>query len=173
MNEATRYEKGLATLRILLGAGFLFAGLEKFFEWGGSAFNAAGFLKGATLGALPASETGAVVNPTHDFWVALAANADLMPFVNFLVVFGEIAIGVALILGLATRFAGAAALLMMALFYIANYSFANGPFNEQFFYGAIAAVLVYTGAGEHYGLDAWVERFSFVKRHPNLKLVLE
>jgi thiosulfate dehydrogenase (quinone) large subunit len=173
MNEATRYEKGLATLRILLGAGFLFAGLEKFFEWGGSAFNAAGFLKAATLGSLPASEPGAVMNPTHDFWVALAANTDLMPLINFLVVFGEIAIGVALILGLATRFAGAAGVLMMALFYIASFSFANGPFNEQFFYGAIAAVLVYTGAGEHYGLDAWVERFNFVKRHPNLKLVLE
>ena len=49
---------------------------------------------------------------------------------------------------------------MMALFYVANYSFANGPFNEQFFYGAIAAVLVYTGAGEHYGLDALVESLA-------------
>ena len=173
MTEATRYEKGLATLRILLGAGFLFAGLEKLFEWGGSAFNAAGFLKGATIGSLPGHDPKLIVNPTHDFWVAVAANTDLMPFVNFLVVFGEIAIGVALILGLATRFAGVAAVLMMGLFYIANWSFANGPFNEQFFYGAIAAVLVYTGAGEHYGVDALVEKLSFVRRHPNLKLVLE
>ena len=173
MTEATRYEKGLATLRILLGAGFLFAGLEKLFELGGSAFNSVGFLKGATIGSLPGHDPKLVVNPTHDFWVALAANTDIMPVVNFLVVFGEIAIGVALILGLATRFAGVAAVLMMALFYIANWSFANGPFNEQFFYGAIAAVLVYTGAGEHYGVDALIEKLSFVRRHPNLKLVLE
>jgi thiosulfate dehydrogenase [quinone] large subunit len=173
MTEATRYEKGLATLRILLGAGFLWAGLEKFFQWGGSAFDATGFLKGATIGSLPGHDPKLVVNPTHDFWVALAGNTDLMPLVNFLVVFGEIAIGVALILGLATRFAGAAAVLMMALFYIANWSFGTGPFNEQFFYGAIAAVLVYTGAGEHYGVDVLVEKMSFVQRHPNLKLVLE
>jgi thiosulfate dehydrogenase (quinone) large subunit len=174
LNAATaKLEKGMATLRILLGAGFLFAGLDKFFAWGGSAFNAAGFLKGATAGAIPGSDPKAVMNPTHDFWVSLGANTDLMPIVNFLVVFGEIAIGVALILGLATRFAGAMAVLMMALFYIANWSFANGPFNEQFFYGAIAAVLVYTGAGEYYGLDSMVEKFSFVKRHPSLKLVLE
>ena len=62
---------------------------------------------------------------------------------------------------------------MMGLFYVANYSFANGPFSEQFFYGAIAAVVAWTGAGERYGLDALVERLSFVKRHPSLKLVLE
>jgi thiosulfate dehydrogenase [quinone] large subunit len=173
MTEATRFEKGLAVLRIMLGAGFLFAGLEKLFAWGGSAFNSAGFLKGATGGAWVGTDPKTIVNPTHDFWVSLGGNAQLLPIVNFLVVAGEIAIGVALILGLATRFAGIAGLVMMALFYVANWSFANGPFNEQFFYGAIAAVLVYTGAGEHYGLDELVEKLSFVRQHPSLKLVLE
>jgi uncharacterized membrane protein YphA (DoxX/SURF4 family) len=173
MNEATRFEKGLAALRITLGAAMLFAGAEKLFQWGGSAFNAAGFLKNATGGAWIGTDPKQVVNPTHDFWVSLGSNADLIPVINFLVVFGEIAIGVALILGFATRFAGVAMVVMMGLFYIANWSFANGPFNEQFFYGAIAAVLVYTGAGEHYGLDELIEKFSFVRRHPSLKLVLE
>jgi thiosulfate dehydrogenase [quinone] large subunit len=173
MNEATRFEKGLATLRILLGAAFLFAGVEKFLQWGGSAFSAAGFLTKASGGTLLGTPAGTVVNPTHDFWVSLGSNADLVPIINFLVVFGEIAIGVALILGLATRFAGVCAVLMMALFYVANWSFASGPFNQQFFYGAIAAVLVYTGAGEHYGLDEWIEKLSFVKAHPRTKLVLE
>jgi thiosulfate dehydrogenase (quinone) large subunit len=173
MTQTTRFEKGMAALRILLGAGFLFAGLEKFFQWGGSAFNAAGFLKGATGGSLPGSDPKQIVNPTHDFWVSLAANTDLVAVINFLVVFGEIAIGVALILGLATRFAGVAGVLMMGLFYVANYSFANGPFSEQFFYGAIAALVAWTGAGERYGVDALIERLSFVRRHPSLKLVLE
>jgi thiosulfate dehydrogenase [quinone] large subunit len=173
MNKATRLDKGLATLRILLGAGFLFAGLEKFFQWTGSGFNAAGFLKNATIGSLPGHDPKQIVNPTHDFWVALGSNADLVPIINFLVVFGEIAIGVALILGLATRFAGVCAVLMMAMFYLANWSFATGPFNQQFMYAAIAAVLVYTGAGEHYGLDEWIEKLTFVKAHPRTKLVLE
>src|SRR6476659_10488751 len=118
MTQSTRFEKGMATLRILLGAGFLFAGLEKFFQWGGSAFNAAGFLKGATGGSLPGHDPKLIVNPTHDFWVALAANTDLVPIVNFLVVFGEVAIGVALILGLATRFAAVAGVVMMGLFFV-------------------------------------------------------
>ena len=173
MTEATRFEKGLAALRITLGAGFLFAGLDKLFAWGGKPFDAAGFLKGATGGAWVGSDPKAIVNPTHDVWVALGGNAALMPIVNTLVVAGEIAIGLALILGLATRFAGLMGVLMMALFWVANWSFANGPFNEQFFYGAIAAVLVYTGAGAHYGLDELVERLPFVARHPRARLVLE
>ena len=174
MNGATRFERALAVLRITLGVGFLWAGLEKVLQFGGAApFSAAGFLKGATLGAIPGSTTGQVVNPTHDFWVGLAANATAVGAINFLVQFGEVAIGVALILGLATRFAGVAGFLMMGLFWVAQMSFATGPFNNQFMYAAIAAVLVYTGAGEHYGIDELIERLPFVKRHSSLKLVLE
>jgi thiosulfate dehydrogenase (quinone) large subunit len=172
MNEATRFEKGLAALRILLGGALLFAGVDKLLQWGGKPFDASGFLKGATGGAWIGTDAKTIVNPTHDFWVSLGGNAALMPIINFMVVFGEIAIGTALILGLATRFAGMAGVLMMALFYVANWSFATGPFNEQFFYGAIAAVLVYTGAGEHYGIDEIVERLSFVKHHPRTRLLL-
>ncbi len=60
--------KGLAALRILLGAGFLYAGLEKVFDFAGSgkAFTAAGFLKFGTNGSLPGSDPKAIVNPTYD-----------------------------------------------------------------------------------------------------------
>ena len=166
--------KGLAALRITLGTGFLFAGLDKVLHFDGATapFNAAGFLKFATGGALPGSDPKAIVNPTHDFWVSLAGNAGLMDVINTLVVFGEVAIGVALILGIATRFAGVAATLMMALFWIANFSFANGPFNEQFMYGVIAAFLAYSGAGEHYGIDALISKTETVRRAPALRYVL-
>jgi thiosulfate dehydrogenase (quinone) large subunit len=174
MNETTKFDKAVAVARIALGAGFLYAGLEKVLQFGGAApFTAAGFLKGATAGALPGSAAGTVVNPTHDFWVSLAGNTGAVSAINFLVQFGEIAIGVALILGLATRFAGICGVVMMALFYVANWSFGTGPFNEQFMYGLMAAVVAYTGAGEHYGLDPIIERLSFVKQHPSLRLVLE
>jgi thiosulfate dehydrogenase (quinone) large subunit len=172
--ETRNIGKGLAVLRVALGAGFLFAGLEKVLHFDGAtkAFDAAGFLKFATGGTLPGSDPKAIVNPTHDFWVSLAGNAGLMSIVNTLVVFGEVAIGVALILGLATRFAGIAATLMMSLFWIANYSFANGIFNEQFMYGLVAAFLAYAGAGSSYGLDAIIEKTEFVRRAPALRYVL-
>ena len=131
--EGTRpAAKGIAALRIVLGSGFLFAGLEKLLHFDGStkAFDATGFLKFATIGSLPGSPDKAIVNPTHDFWVSLAGNPGLMSVINTLVVSGEILIGVALILGLATRFAGVMGGLMMAFLWIANFSFANGFVNE-------------------------------------------
>ena len=54
-----------------------------------------------------------IVNPTHDFWVSVATNAAIVDTLNTLVVFGEVAIGIALILGFATRFAGVMGAILM------------------------------------------------------------
>ncbi|HEX8939057.1 MAG TPA: TQO small subunit DoxD [Candidatus Limnocylindrales bacterium] len=166
--------RGTFLLRIALGYGFLFAGLDKFLDLAGSgkAFTAAGFLKFATGGAwVGVADPKAIVNPTHGFWVSLASNASLIHVIDTLVVFGEIAIGVALILGLATRFAGVAGTLMMALFYVANWGFGNGLVNEQFMYGAVAAYLAYVGAGA-YALDSVIEKLAITQRIPAVRYVL-
>ena len=169
----TTKARAIAGLRIALGAGFLWAGLEKLFQFAGTgAFNAAGFLAHATGGAIPGSAATAIVNPTHDFWVSLAGNAGAVSAINVLVQAGEIGIGIALILGFATRFASIAAVLMMALFYVANWSFATGPFNEQFMYGAIALVLGLVGAGEYYGLDALIAKTRWFEHAPAMRFVL-
>jgi thiosulfate dehydrogenase [quinone] large subunit len=165
-------DRGIFVLRAVVGLGFLFAGLDKFFMWaGGTPFTSAGFLKFATGGAWLGSDPKAVVNPTHPFWVSLAGNASLMGAIDTLVVFGEIAVGIALILGLATRFAGVAGATMMGLFFVANWSFANGPFNEQLMYGLIAGVIAYVGAGA-YALDSVIEKLAITQRIPVVKYVL-
>jgi thiosulfate dehydrogenase [quinone] large subunit len=167
-----RTSRGIFVLRAVVGGGFLFAGLDKFFMWASSTpFTAAGFLKGATGGAWLGSGPTTVVNPTHGFWVSLAGNASLMSVINTLVVFGECAIGIALILGLATRFAGLCGAVMMTLFFVANWSFATGPFNEQLMYGVIAGTIAYVGAGA-YALDSVVEKLSITQRVPVVKYVL-
>jgi thiosulfate dehydrogenase [quinone] large subunit len=169
----TTKARAIAALRILLGAGFLYAGLEKVLQLAGHGpFSAAGFLKGATAGALPGSAAGSIVNPTHAFWVTLAGNAAAVSAINVLVQAGELAIGIALIVGFATRFTGVAAALMMGLFYVASWSFATGPFNEQFLYGVVALVLVALSAGEYYGLDALIEKTRWVQHTPALRYVL-
>jgi thiosulfate dehydrogenase [quinone] large subunit len=165
-----RTSRGIFFLRVVVGGGFLFAGLDKFFMLaGGTPFTAAGFLKGATGGAWLGS-TG-VVNPTHPFWASLAGNASLMSVIDTLVVFGECAVGIALILGLATRFAGICGAVMMALFFVANWSFATGPFNEQFMYGVIAGTIAFVGAGA-YALDSVVEKLAITQRIPVVKYAI-
>ena len=167
-----RTNRGIFLLRVVVGSGFLFAGLDKFFMWAsGTPFTAAGFLKFATGGAWLGSDPKAIINPTHPFWVSLAGNAGLVSVIDTLVVFGECAVGIALILGLATRFAGVCGALMMTFFFIANWSFATGPFNEQLMYGVIAGTIAYVGAGA-YALDSVVEKLAITQRVPVVKYVL-
>lgn len=169
-----RKGRGIFLLRIILGYGFLFAGLDKALDLAGSgkAFSAAGFLKFATGGTwVGVADPKAIVNPTHAFWAGLATNAGLMSVINTLVVVGELAIGIALLVGLATRFAGIMGALMMALFYVANWNFANGLVNEQLMYGVVAAFLAYVGAGA-YALDTLIERSVITTRVPALRAVL-
>ena len=50
-----RRARGLALLRIAVGAGFLYAGLEKLLDFAGAGapWSAAGFLKFGTAGTIP------------------------------------------------------------------------------------------------------------------------
>jgi thiosulfate dehydrogenase [quinone] large subunit len=165
-------DRGIFVLRAAVGLGFLFAGLDKFFMWAsGTPFTAKGFLAFGSTGSWLGSDPKSIVNPTHGFWLSLSQNSGLMHSIDTLVVFGECAVGIALILGLATRFAGVCGATMMALFYIANWSFATGPFNEQFMYGIIAGTIAFVGAGA-YALDTAVARIPVLQRVPVVKYAL-
>lgn len=113
-----------------------------------------------------------VHNPTQGFWVDLAANPSLLGIVDFLVVFGELAIGAALVLGIATRLAGALGALMMLLFWIAAWDFQYGIVHQQFVYMVVSAFLAYASAGRSFSIDAQFERTQLVRRAPALRLVL-
>jgi thiosulfate dehydrogenase [quinone] large subunit len=151
------HQQGVALLRVAVGVIFLWAGLEKFLA--PKPFDASGFLKFATNGTLgwpfvsgDVAE-GTVFNPTHAFWAGLADNPGLMSIINVLVVAGEVGIGVALILGLFTRFAAAMGTLMMLFFFVAAWDFAYGIVNQHLTYALICATLCGLGAGRYYGLD--------------------
>jgi thiosulfate dehydrogenase [quinone] large subunit len=165
-------DKGIFVLRAGIGLAMLFAGLDKFFMWaGGKPFTSVGYLKFGTTGSWLGSDPKAIINPTHDFWVSLAGNSGLVSIMDTLVVFGEVAIGLALVLGLATRFSAVMGVVLMALLYVSNWSFANGPFNEQFTYALVMGVIVMTGAGA-YALDTAVAKAAITQKIPALKIAL-
>lgn len=162
-----------AILRIAVGSIFLTAGIQKAFL-SEEPFSSVGFLKFGTAGTpiLSAPVEGVVYNPTQGFWVALAGNADLMAIVNWMVVFGQIAIGLALILGLATRFASVMGTLMMLFFFFAAWEFEHGIVNQHLTYALVTGFIGYIGAGRFYGLDAIVEKLEWVRATPQLRYVL-
>ena len=166
-------QRAAAVLRVAIGIIFLTAGIEKAFL-GATPFSAVGFLKFGTTGTpfLGAPVEGVVYNPTHDFWVGLAGNAALMPVLNWLVVFGQIAIGTALILGLFTRFASVMGTLMMLFFFVAAWGFEFGVVNQHLTYALVTVFVGYIGAGRYYGLDAVLEKAQAVREKPQLRYVL-
>jgi thiosulfate dehydrogenase (quinone) large subunit len=163
----TARARGIFVLRIILGWGFLFAGMDKVLQLTGKPFSAAGFLSHATGGTWPGAAADTVVNPTHGLWVGIAGNAGAVGLINFLVQFGEIAIGLALILGIATRFAGIMGAIMTGLFYVASWDFGNGIVNEQLLFAVLAGYLAYVSAGRYWGLDAVLaEKTAVLRRTP-------
>ena len=151
---------GAALLRVVVGVIFVWAGVGKLFNEGVPGnWTAQGFLKFATNGSLGwpfvtgTPDPKAIYNPTHDFWVSLAGNATAMTVVNNLVVTGEVCIGVALVLGIVTRFAGVMGAMMMAFFFLAGWAFTNGIVEEHATYGVVLLALAGMGAGNYYGLD--------------------
>lgn len=174
MGTKTR-DRGIAILRILMGWVFFYAGAEKLLGVGlgaGQTWSAGGFLKFATAGTWPGAADGAIVNTTHDFWVSLAGNAQAMSVINILVPLGELAIGAALILGLATRFASLMGVILLGLFYVASWDFALGIVNSDLVYAVVTGFLGVVAAGEAYGLDPYVERLRFLQRAPALRYAL-
>ena len=161
---------GILALRLITGWVFLFAGLQKVLA--AEPFSAVGFLSFGTAGTAEGAVEGAIVNPTNAFWVSLAGNGQLMDVINFVVPFGQIGIGVALILGLATRFAAVMGFLMMAGFTIAAWDFAHGVINYTAIVGLTALILGVIRAGHVYGVDAIVDEQPIVKRNPALRYVL-
>lgn len=152
------HQRGVALLRIVVGIIFLWAGLEKLLA--PAAFDAGGFLKFATAGTLGwpfisgEIAEGTVFNPTQGLWLALADNSALMSIVNVLVPYGQLGIGIALILGLLTRFGAVMGALMMTFFFFAAWDFQYGIVNQHLAYALICLTVAGIGAGRYYGLDA-------------------
>lgn len=152
----------IAIGRIVIGVIFLWAGLEKIIGTGLGTWSAAGFLQFATGGTLGwpfvSGEVaeGTIFNPTHDFWVSLAGNEAAMTAIGYLVPLGQVGIGIALILGLLTRFGSAMGTLMMLFFFVAAWDVQFGIVNQHLTYAVVTAGLGIIGAGNYFGLDAAV-----------------
>lgn len=151
------HQIAIAVLRTGVGVIFLWAGLEKVFA--PEPWSAAGFLQfgtGGTLGWPFVSgeiAEGTIFNPTHGLWTGLAANEGAMTVINFLVPYGQIGIGIGLILGLLTRFSAAMGALMMLFFFFAAWDFAFGIVNSHLTYALVTGFLGFIGAGNYLGLD--------------------
>jgi thiosulfate dehydrogenase [quinone] large subunit len=153
------------SLRLMMGIAFTYAGLEKVME---SGWNASGYLGNV------AATNG---NPLMGMFEWMATTAWFVDFVNVAVPWGELAIGLALIVGFMTRFAAFWGAFMMAMFYFGNWSVEHGLINGDFAYMLVFLTVAALGAGRILGLDTFVENYDvggekLIERYPRLDYIL-
>jgi thiosulfate dehydrogenase [quinone] large subunit len=152
-------------LRLLFGFAFLNAGLEKVLE---GSWTAQGYL------ANVAATNG---NPLMGTFQWMAATPWFVSFVDVAVPWGEVAIGLALIVGAFVRLAAFFGAFMMLLFYFGNWSIEHGVINSDLAYVLVFLAIAAFGAGRILGLDAYIERMDvggtpLIEKYPALDYVL-
>ncbi|MEX2238574.1 MAG: DoxX family protein [Dehalococcoidia bacterium] len=105
--------------------------------------------------------------------MAIGESQAALNIVDPMVVYGQIFIGVALILGAFIRFALLMAALQMLLFYLPVLWPAYNPvLDDHIFYILAFGFLGAVGAGRVFGLDAIIEKWRPVKEAPQLAYAL-
>jgi thiosulfate dehydrogenase [quinone] large subunit len=152
-----------AAARLALGSIFLWAFLDKFFGLGHETASADSALNGGnpTEGFLAHA-----VGPFSGIYHSIAGNV----IVNVLFMAGLLAIGVALIGGVAMRFAAAAGALMMVLMWSASLPPANHVFmDDHLVYAIVLVGLALVNAGDTLGLGRRWSQLKLVQRFPWLR----
>lgn len=92
-------------------------------------------------------------------------------WVDWIYMLSMAGIGIALILGIATRLAAAAGIVWMLMFYTASALWpANNPFlDEHLIYAILLGGIAYVSAGRYLGLGRRWERLPIVQRNPVLR----
>lgn len=145
-------------LRLVMGWWFLGAGLSKVVEYG-VLYDAHGWLVFGTEGTI-----------IHPITAWFAANAVWIP--NLLVPWGQIAIGLGLIVGCLTRLAAANGAFLMSFFYLGGAGWENGFVNGELAGLLLFVTIIVFGAGRVWGVDAYLEKTAAVRRRPWLRYLL-
>ena len=165
--ETTRhraYRFTLAATRLALGWTFLWAFIDKAFGLGRATPAEGAWIDGGSptegfLGNAP-------VGPFQDFYNGIAGDA----WADWLFMIGLLAIGVALVLGVAMRIAAGAGALLLVMMWSAVLPPANNPFmDDHLIYALVLVVLALASAGRTLGLGKVWERIPLVERYEILK----
>ena len=161
---STAFRYVMAALRLSLGWVFLWAFLDKLFGLGHETTNAQAWINGGhpTTGFLKKAAEG----PFKSFYNGIAGAW----WTDTLFMLGLAGIGVALMAGIAMRFAAAAGALLLVLMWTAVLPPASNPFmDDHLIYAMVLVALALVGAGRFFGLGQAWERLPIVQRYAFLK----
>ncbi len=156
----------LVGLRLALGFMFLYGGYEKVLRELGGKYATSGFLSH-------------VSGPLAGVFTGMSGN----PLVEYLLVYGEVLIGISLMVGIVTRVGGVSGALLSFLLYLStlpampatytggyfNYLLENNALiNEYIIFVGVFVAFVFLVPGRVFGADGILQSSSFVQRRPIL-----
>ncbi|WP_135304075.1 DoxX family membrane protein [Haloarcula amylovorans] len=153
-------------LRLMMGYAFAYSGFTKIVA--AEPFSAGGYL------ANVAATNG---NPLAGLFAWMGTTPWFVEFANVAVPWGELLIGLGLLVGAVVRLAAFFGALMMLMFYFGNWDIAHGLINGDFAYMLVFLAVAAFGAGRILGLDTYIEQYeiggqALVERFPVLEYVL-
>ncbi|GGL37867.1 hypothetical protein GCM10009037_21850 [Halarchaeum grantii] len=153
-------------LRLMMGFAFAYSGFTKLVA--AEPFGAGGYL---------ANVAAANGNPLAPVFAWMGATPWFVEFASVAVPWGELLIGLGLLVGLMTRLAAFFGALMMLMFYFGNWEVAHGVINGDFAYMLVFLSVAAFAGGRILGLDRYVENYdvdgeTLVERYPALAYVL-
>lgn len=143
-------------LRLSLGWIFLYSAMVKLSN---PNWSAAGFLKGAKT------------FPDLFQWFL---SPSILPITNFLNEYGQLLLGISLILGIGVRLSSILGALLMLLYYLPQLNF---PYigttayliDDHVIYALVLVYFAVIRAGRVYGLETWCSNLPICKKIPNLR----
>ncbi len=150
----------LVLLRLSLGWMFLYSGITKIID---PSWTAAGLLTHAS---------------TFSGFYSWLASPELISITNFVNEWGQLLLGISLILGLFVRLSSVlgAALMLLYYFPILKFPYPNEHsyiVDEHIIYALALLVLASFSAGKIFGLAGWCSKMSWCARYPKLRSIFE
>lgn len=151
----------LAALRLLLAWTFLWPFLDKLVGLGFATPSGSGAVDGGS------PTEGFLRHGTKGPFAHLFDGAAGTWWLDSLFMLGLLGIGLAFLLGIGTRIAAAACVLMMAFMWLVTLRPPENPVTDSHWMLALAAlVIATTRAGDFFGLGGVWKRLRLVRRHP-------
>ncbi|ELZ29879.1 hypothetical protein C474_12621 [Halogeometricum pallidum JCM 14848] len=154
------------SLRLMMGYAFAYSGFTKIVA--ADPFSAGGYL------ANVAATNG---NPLAGLFAWMGSTPWFVEFANVAVPWGELFIGLGLLVGAFVRLAAFFGALMMLMFYFGNWDITHGLINGDFAYMLVFLAVAAFGAGRILGLDRYLETYdlggqTLLERYPALEYIL-
>lgn len=154
----------LFLLRIVIGFTFLWPFFDKTFGLGFSTKPGAAWIAGGS------PTTGFLLHGTHGPFAAVFQALAGNPAVDWVFMLGLLGIGLAMIIGVATRFAAWSGTTMVLLMWLSEFPPETNPLIDYHIVYALALLtIMITGAQYIWGLGRWWESLAIVRKYPFLK----